>query len=33
MELIGMVDERVFKKRTKFTVMSSFYCLTVFVTP
>jgi hypothetical protein len=33
MELIGMADERVFKKLTKLTVMSSFYCLTVFAAP
>jgi hypothetical protein len=33
MELIGMADEQAFKKRTKLTVMSSFYCLTVFGAP
>jgi|1186.fasta_scaffold946599_2 hypothetical protein len=33
MELIGMTDERVFKKRTKLIVIKFFYCLTVFMTP
>jgi len=33
MELVGIADEQAFKKRTKLTVMSSIYCLTVFRTP
>jgi hypothetical protein len=33
MELIGISDEQAFKKRTKLTVMSSIYCLTVFGAP
>jgi len=33
MELIGMADEQAFKKRTKLTVKSSFYRLTVFRAP
>jgi nitrate/nitrite transporter NarK len=33
MELIGIADEQAFKKRTKLTVMSSIYYLTVFGAP
>ena len=33
MELIGMADERAFKNALNLTVMSTFYCLTVFGAP